>query len=128
MTMEDYIQRKKKLLKEIGDLNAEYLKSHSKYRVGDVLMVTFPWGSRQVTKHCTIVHVAVNDFGSMYYSAKFAYRDGEEWQKEFGAGSVCLLDNLNGTRNRYFNVCGYQFRDHELDAISMTVVGKCETC
>ena len=124
MTTEEYIQRKRELLKGISKLNAEYLKSCSRYGVGDVLMVTFPWGSRQVIKHCVITHVDVNDFGRLYYNARFAYRDGDEWQKEFGACSACFLDNLNGTRSRYFNVCGYQFRDHELYTISMKVVGK----
>lgn len=128
MTNKEYIQRKKELLKEIDKLNAEYINSlpGDQYDVGDVLMVTFPWGCRQVIKYCVITHVDVNNFGRVYYSAKFAYRDGKKWEREFGARSTCELDNINGTRSRYFNVCGYQFRGHELDTISMTVVGKCK--
>lgn len=137
MTWQEFSTKRKELWRELLQLEDSFVKEHALYKAGDVLKVSFPRGNRHITCHCVITNVGFgekdgiclrqNHFGGhIVYYAVYAYLEDGKWKKDYGAGSVCRLDNLNGFfgESKFPIVCGYEMDIEELKNISMEVVGK----
>lgn len=124
ITWEDFSKKRNKLWRELLQLEDSFVKEHALYKAGDVLKVSFPRGDRHITCHCVITNVGFG--GHIVYYAVYAYLEDGKWKKDYGAGSVCRLDNLNGFfgESKFPVVCGYEMDIEELKNISMEVVGK----
>ena len=136
MTREEFEKKRKQLWDEIKSLEEEYICSNALYKEGDVIKISFPWGSKTVVRHCAIVCVKMGTNvgwnilqynpldGGITYIAKYADFENGEWKLIERETQYCPLDILNGASGKFFNVCGYQFNGDELNTISMEVVGK----
>ena len=140
MTFEEFSTKRKELWQELLQLEDSFVKEHAIYKAGDVLRVSFPRADRQITCHCAITNVGIgekdgvfirpNHFGGhIVYYAVYAYLEDGKWKKDYGAGAVCQLDNLNGFSGltKFPVVCGYAMDIEEFKNISMEVVGMLQT-
>lgn len=136
MTRKEFQKKRKQLWVKMKSLEDEYINTNQLYKKGDIIKVSFPWGSKTVVKYCVIVCVKMGtnvDYnilqydpldGEITYVARYA--DFEDDKLDIKIQSeYCPLDNLNGNGKCevYYTVCGYQFRFEELETISMEVVG-----
>lgn len=135
MTRKEFQKKRKQLWVEMKSLEEEFINTNQLYKEGDVIKVSFPWGSKTVVRYCVIVCVKIGTNlghnilqydpldGDIVYVARYAdFEDGNSDIKI--QATFCPLDNLNGNGEVvYFNVCGYLFRPEELKTISMEVVG-----
>lgn len=128
MTIDEFLEQRDKFWGELLNLKKRFIEEYAVYKTGDVLKVTIPIGNRQVVKHCVITRVDCLTLSEtlIRYSAVFAYMEDGKWKKDFGIGSICRLDNLNGcpSYQPFPIVCGYMMYPDELKNISMEVVGK----
>jgi len=131
MTLKEFSTKRKELWRELLQLEDSFVKEHALYKAGDVLRVSFPRADRQITCHCAITNVRIGEkdivfSGHIVYYAVYAYLEDGKWKKDYGAGSACRLDNLNGFSglSRFPIVCGYEMEIEEFKSISMEVVGK----
>lgn len=140
MTWEEFSTKRKELWRELLQLEDSFVKEHAIYKAGDVLRVSFPRADRQITCHCAITNVGIGEKDSVFirpnhfsghivYYAVYAYLEDGKWKKDYGAGSVCQLDNLNGFSGltKFPVVCGYAMDIEEFKNISMEVVGMLQT-
>lgn len=137
MTFDEFEQRRRKLWREIKINEAEFIMSNARYKVGDVVKVSFPWGDRHVENYCVIVSVGIGKpdcFGLLQYNpigghivyvARPVNFENGKWKI---INDICRLDHLNGINEfeKYYVVCGYQKLPDELDDITMEVVDKIE--
>ena len=128
MTWKEFSTKRKELWQELLQLEDSFVKEHALYKAGDVLKVSFPHVDRQITCHCVITNVGISKHFSekIIYYAVYAYLEDGKWKKDYGTGSVCHLDNINGFfgLTRLPVVCGYEMDIEEFKNISMEVVGK----
>lgn len=135
MTRKEFQKKRKQLWDEMKSLEDEYINTNQLYKKGDVIKVSFRWGSETVVKYCVIVCVKIGTNighnilpyspldGDITYVAKYADFEDDKLDIKIKP-EFCPLDNLNGSGECvYFTVCGYQFRLEELETISMEVVG-----